>query len=342
MIKNIKKLLQQKEGVNLEFKEATNSLPKTIFETICAFLNTEGGTILLGVTDDGSVKGIDPSCVTKIKTDLFNLSNNPQKIDPVFVLAVNETVYKSKTILIIQVPVGSQVYKCKGSIYIRREDGDYRVERPEQIAGIVNRKASYFSEQNVLPYSTMEDFRPDLFDKAARLMRANYSSHPWAGLTPDELLKKAGFYKKDALTGQNGYTLSAVLMFGTDEAIQAVVPAYKFDALVRRKDTDRYDDRLTVRTNLIEAYDLLMGFVAKHLNDPFFLEGDMRISLRDKIFRELVANIIAHREYTDARPATMIIYRDRVEFKNPNIPNGKGPIDPENFTPYPKNPTICK
>jgi predicted HTH transcriptional regulator len=31
-----------------------------------------------------------------------------------------------------------------------------------------------------------------------------------------------------------------------------------------------------------------------------------------------------------------------IEFKNPNIPNGRGPIDPDNFIPCPKNPTICK
>ncbi|MBI5525834.1 MAG: hypothetical protein HY897_05825 [Deltaproteobacteria bacterium] len=43
-----------------------------------------------------------------------------------------------------------------------------------------------------------------------------------------------------------------------------------------------------------------------------------------------------------AAPATMVIYRDRVEFKNPNVPHGRGPIDPAHFTPYPKNPTLCK
>ena len=66
------------------------------------------------------------------------------------------------------------------------------------------------------------------------------------------------------------------------------------------------------------------------------------ISLRSIIFRELVANIIAHREYTSAAPATMMIYTDRVEFKNPNVPHYHGRIDPGNFTPFPKNPTICK
>ena len=71
-------------------------------------------------------------------------------------------------------------------------------------------------------------------------------------------------------------------------------------------------------------------------------EGDQRISLRDKIFRELVANIIAHREYLDGHPATIIIYKDKVVFSNPNIPHGRGVIDPKHFTPFSKNPTICK
>jgi ATP-dependent DNA helicase RecG len=100
--------------------------------------------------------------------------------------------------------------------------------------------------------------------------------------------------------------------------------------------------RLNIRVNLIEAYDLLMDFVAKHLSDPFYLDGIQRVSLRDKIFREIVANLLVHREYTDARPATLIIYRDRVETMNAAHPHGQGPIAPEHFTPYSKNPTLSK
>lgn len=118
----------------------------------------------------------------------------------------------------------------------------------------------------------MDDFRPDLFDRARRLVLANNSNHPWAVLHPEELLKKAGFYRQDPYTGQKGFSIASALTFGTDEIIHSIVPAYNFDALVRRKNLDRYDDHLTVRTNLIEAYDLLMDFVAKHLDDPFFLK----------------------------------------------------------------------
>ena len=110
--------------------------------------------------------------------------------------------------------------------------------------------------------------------------------------------------RQDYSTGKPGYTLAAAMMFGYDTTIQSIVPGYKFDALLRRRDTERYDDRLIVRGNLIDAFDLLMGFVDKHLNDPFYMEGTTSISLRSIIFRELVDNIIAHREYTSAAPAT--------------------------------------
>ena len=105
---------------------------------------------------------------------------------------------------------------------------------------------------------------------------------------------------------------------------------------------NRYDDRLDLRTNLVEAYEQLMDFVAKHLPDPFYLEGTVRVSLRDKIFREVVANLLVHREYLNGRPARFIIYADRVEVDNANHPVGHGPLDPRGFQPFPKNPTLAK
>ena len=58
---------------------------------------------------------------------------------------------------------------------------------------------------------------------------------------------------------------------------------------------DRYDDRLLVTTNLIEAYDLLMGFVAKHTSDRFHLINNVNTSVRDLIAREVIGNILVHR-----------------------------------------------
>lgn len=47
------------EGIEVEFKESYNSLARSIYETICAFLNRRGGHILLGVKDDKTITGVD-------------------------------------------------------------------------------------------------------------------------------------------------------------------------------------------------------------------------------------------------------------------------------------------
>src|SRR5690606_36843242 len=57
---------------------------------------------------------------------------------------------------------------------------------------------------------------------------------------------------------------------------------------------------------------------------------------------ETIVNIIVHREYTNARPTTFIIYGDRVETVNANNPNGEGALSPTSFSPFPKNPSIAK
>lgn len=78
----LKKLISQGEGLSLEFKRSTNKLPASFFETVCAFLNLDGGTIILGVEDDGTVSGVNPDTVASIKQEIANLSNNPQKVNP--------------------------------------------------------------------------------------------------------------------------------------------------------------------------------------------------------------------------------------------------------------------
>ena len=85
-----------------------------------------------------------------------------------------------------------------------------------------------------------------------------------------------------------------------------------------------------------------MAFVTKHLPDPFYLEKDRRISLRDRIFREVVTNILIHREYINGFPAKFIIENHQVRTKNANRPHGHGMINPADFTPYPKNTVIAR
>ena len=172
-LKQLQEDIQQGEGLHHEFKEAGSQLPRTLFETVCAFLNTDGGTILLGVADDGTVTGIDPDAAEQMIIDLANLSNNPQKIDPPWLLFPERLELKGKNIIAIQVPLSSQLHKTGGSIYLRSQDGDYRVQGTHQLAGIINRKLGLFTEQRTIRFSTMDSLRPELFDRARQIGRAH-------------------------------------------------------------------------------------------------------------------------------------------------------------------------
>ena len=110
---------------------------------------------------------------------------------------------------------------------------------------------------------------------------------------------------------------------------------------MRIRDVDRYDDRDVVGVNLVAAYDRLMDFARKHLPDPFFLEGDVRKSLREIIVREMVANTLIHREFTSSRPARFVIERDRMYVENACRASSGDALTPDNFMPDPRNPIIA-
>jgi ATP-dependent DNA helicase RecG len=266
-IERLQRLLKERENIRLEFKEAQTALPGNLFETICAMLNRDGGDVILGVTDNGDVKGVESAQVSTMINNLVNLSNNPQKIDPPFILYPQAHELNGKWLIHLQVPSSSQVHKTASVVYDRSNDGDYKVGQPFRIAEIYNRKRNHYTESIIYPALKFEHFKPELFPKIRNLIRSNNYNHPWLELDDRQLLVTAGLWRHDAQTGQEGYTLAAALLLGTNEIIQSIVPHYKIDALVRIQNTDRYDDRAYIQTNLIEAYDQLMDFVAKHLSD---------------------------------------------------------------------------
>jgi hypothetical protein len=58
MSNEVEELIKKGEGQNTEFKDSL-SLKKEIGETVSAFSNTRGGTILIGIFDFGGVKGVE-------------------------------------------------------------------------------------------------------------------------------------------------------------------------------------------------------------------------------------------------------------------------------------------
>lgn len=340
---SIRALLAGGEGISVEFKTCARELSREVYETVCAFLNRHGGTLWLGVTDRGEVAGLEPDAVARIKKDFVNTINNPQKLNPPAYLSIEEVAVDGRILLRIYVPEGSQVSRCNGRIYDRNEDGDLDItDHTAQVAMLYQRKQATYTENRVFPHLGLEDVDRELIARCRKIATLRREDHPWGGLDDFELLKSSQLYQTDPASGKSGLTLAGILLLGKPLPLLQTVSHHRTDLIVRRVNLDRYDDRDLVEVNLVESYDRIMAFVRKHLPDPFHLEGTTSISLRDAIFREVASNILIHREYTNAFPAKLIIERDRVRTENSNRPHGFGRLDPETFSPFPKNPVMAR
>lgn len=296
----------------------------------------------MGVLDDGTVVGASEKAVPDLVKNFISVVSNPTIFVPTIYLEPEILTYEGHTVIHVHVPPSSEVHTFKKVIYDRVNDADVKVIATAQIAVLYIRKQNIFMEKRIYPYVTLDDLHLDLLPRIRqRAVNHAMGVHPWKDMDDIQLLRSAGLYGIDHTTGERGYNLAAIMLLGKDEVIQDVVPAYVTDALVRKVNVDRYDDREIIKTNLVESYDLLMNFARKHLSDKFFLEGDNRISLRNAIAREMLVNTLIHREMTSSFIAKFVIEKDRMYVENASRASKDELITPDNLEPNPKKPIIA-
>ena len=331
------------ETIAVEFKRCGNGIDSDTYETVCSFLNRFGGDIFLGVLDDGAVVGVPEKAAPDMMKNFIKVVSNPLLFSPTVYLIPEIIKYDEKrTIIHVHILPSSEVHSYKKIIYDRIDDADVKVTATGAIAQMYIRKQNIFTEKKIYPYAKLEDLRLDLLPKI-RIMAQNHAGgqHPWTAMDDEALLKSAGLYGRDIATGEEGYNLAAIMLLGKDDVILNVAPAYVTDALVRKVNVDRYDDREIIKTNLIESYDRLLEFGRKHLPDKFFLEDTVNKSLRNTIVREIVSNTLMHREFSSSYTAKFVIEKERMYVENANRAANNGCITVDNLEPNPKNPVIA-
>lgn len=342
-IKEIEELIKNGEKIDVEFKESQNRLTKDIFDTVCSFNNRNGGTILLGISDKGEILGVNEDKIDKIIKEFVTSVNNPQKIYPPLYLNPKIIEIENKKIIYINIPVGYQVCRHSGKIFDRLHEGDIDItNNSESVHKMYSKKQTSYFVNKVYPNLSYEYLDTNLINRVRKMASIRKKDHLWESLDNIELLRSLNLILIDPDTGKEGMTLAAILLFGKDNLIMSVLPQHKTDAIFRIENEDRYDDREVISTNLIESYEKLLSFGQKHLNDLFVLEGIVNVSARDRILREIIANTLAHRDYSSGFPSKMIIEKDRIMIENSNLANGNGILDLQNFKPFPKNPQISK
>ena len=336
------KLIHGGENIRVKFKKSTDDITKDVYDTVCSFSNRDGGTIILGVKDNGTILGIAPDAVDRMKKDFVTSINNGQKINPPLYLQPEVYSIDGQIFLVIQVPVSSQVCRHRGRIFDRNHDSDIDItDNSDMVYQLYARKSGSYFVNKVTRFQ-LSDLRSDLLDRARAMTTSRNRNHPWKSMTDEELLHSAGLILRDEERQIEGITLAAILMFGKDSTIMSVLPQHKTDAIFRVENLDRYDDRDVIITNLLETYDRLIAFGQKHLSDPFVQEGIQSISARDQILREIFSNSLAHRDYSSGYIAKFVIEKERLYTENANRSHGHGALQLSSFEPYAKNPPISK
>ena len=96
---NVKRLILGGEGVNLDFKKTISSSEK-IAKTLVAFANNQGGKLLIGVADDGSIKGVKAEDEERYMIEKAALRFCKPTIEPKF----EEIYVDDKLILVVDIP----------------------------------------------------------------------------------------------------------------------------------------------------------------------------------------------------------------------------------------------
>lgn len=325
----------------MEFKRCGSAPGQDVLETLCSFANRNGGNLFLGVLDDGQVLGLPQASLLEIERNLINRTYDPGLFNMPPSLEFEQIEYDGKWVLRVWVAPTQGVFRFKGRVYDRMADADVVLKFDAQIASLYLRKNAIFTEQHIFPHLRMEDLDLDLLDRCRKRAAARRSHHPWSEMSDEELLRSAQLYTRDIETGNEGLNRAAALLVGKPEVVLSACPGYKTDAVFRHRQPDRYDDRDIVRDNLVLAYDRLCAFCAKHLPDPFYLEGDSRISVRDIVVREVVSNTLIHREFTSPFPAKLIIDDEGLRTENASRAMFEGRLTLADFKPMPKNPIIA-
>ncbi len=314
-IDKIKKLIRGGEHQEAEFKESFHS-SQGISKLICAFSNTIGGIILLGVKDNGMIKGVSKN----IDTIQKRIADANSCVHPSPIITVEvKRIDKKKIIVIIVHKADSSIFHTFGGvIYIRIGSTVQKLEGNSIVQFLRDRQLLLFEDQ-VEPSSRIEDLDTnkikDYLDIRNQKIHLNEDS-----------IKKFVFNKKLAvISDKDGLKNLALLFFAKniqDFYPYAQIKLVRFDGLKPVK-VIAYEE---AKGSLVEMIEQSMNFVKRFISKEYKIEGLKRKEIAfipEEAIREAIINSVAHRDYFNKNEIQLNIFDDRLEIINPgSLPEG--------------------
>ncbi len=228
------------------------------------------------------------------------------------VAAVEAVPLEASTLLAIRIPRAARAQRPVyltgnplGNTYRRRHEGDYRCDDAEVRRMFADADLDG-RDQRILVGFTLDDLDASSLAQYKNRLRAARGEHAWLALDDQGFLERLGGWRRDRATGQEGFTLAGLLMFGKDLAIcdPDAAPRYFVDYREKLDPDTRWSDRIypdgTWEANLLQFYTRVWPRLAAALPTPFRLEHGVR---RDETpahvaLREALINALIHGDYS--------------------------------------------
>lgn len=312
---NLKELIQRGESEVSEFKESVGEWKETI-QTISAFANTQGGTLLIGIDDEGEMLGIQIG-----KKTIEDLANKiKENTDPKIFPGIGVKSLNGKDIIMIKVEESkSKPVFAFDRAYKRVGRSTVRVTSEEIRKMALEGKKIYWDEQ-ICEEARLKDIDEEKvrwFLREARRQR---------GLKiPEDTSLDDGLMRLKLL--QDGkLTNAALLLFGREpEFIQSEVKCIRFDG---NKPVKPYIDFQTIEGNAFDLVDKAEDFVLRNIKKAIWLvpgqiQREEKHDYPPGAIREAIVNAVVHRDYSSPSKVQVRVFNGYMEVWNPGkLPEG--------------------
>jgi len=336
----LKSLIENGESETVEFKKSTAQLHGA-FQTICAFLNTQGGVVLIGVNEKGQILGQDVTDNTRQE-----IARELNKVQPHADVKITYiSLSNGRKVIMLTVKTGNAVpYVYDDRPYLRNQSTTIRMPREKYESLLYSRKPSANTWEKLISNNcTINDLDINRIQQIVRIAVTERR------LT--EIAMRAGtqeILRKLDLMVNNKLTNAAVILFCKDEHKQFIQSELKL-ARFKGLDKSEFLDNKAIRGNAFDLYEHAMTFLRNYLpisgkieeGNPFRIDTP---AIPYKVLREALVNALCHRDYSSPGGSiSLAIYDDRVEVSS----TGRLPKDisisdlTKRHDSHPRNPLIA-
>lgn len=336
----LKTIIDLGENAQQEFKRVSGKMVGKALETVCAFANSEGGILVLGVGDLKEYRGRDR---------LFGVEENAEaagefcrKLNSEFRPAIDSiSVYrldcdlhsgpaagKRGHLLIVQVPKSPQVHSIVNSGTFTRHEATNAQLSAAEITDLAYRRG--------VRSATSEPARVGI-EMLATQTWSQFAAYrgPLSGTFSEQLLRLGLAQQIDGVVVP---LRAAVLLFADepgsllasqDSRADVRLLVYDGKAVVPGATPNLRRRPESIRGPLMRQIELSVSAVLRELERGLVLTGSgfqSRHLYPERVVKEAIVNAVVHRDYRLNRDIFIRIFDDRIEVESPGV-------FPANITP---------